>query len=352
MWIRGSAISSLLKGRLRKDEMLNFQITGSAPVAASGLLDERELPPLDVLLAAPRGFCAGVRRAIDAVETALLRYGPPVYVRRPIVHNLTVMRALEAKGAVFVEECGQIPEGAVVILSAHGVAPSVTKEAALRGLIAFDAVCPLVAKVHREVQRHHRSGRHVVLVGHAGHPEIVGTLGHLPAGAATLVTRVEDVPAIERNRTDPMAYAVQTTYSADDAAAVIEALQARFTDLAAPPSSDICYATTNRQAAVRAIAPRVDAMIVAGEPFSSNACRLAEVAAAAGCRSVQLASDAAQINWEALPPRGALGMTAAASTPEVVISGMLDSLRKRYRVTVEEMTGDPETMVFKPVKIA
>lgn len=332
--------------------MPNSRMPGSAPSAPGSPRDEPELPPLEVLLAAPRGFCAGVRRAIDAVESALQRHGPPVYVRRPIVHNLTVMRALEAKGAVFVEELEQVPRGAIVILSAHGVAPSVSREAARRGLVAFDAVCPLVAKIHREVVRYHRAGRHVILVGHAGHPEIAGTLGHLPPGAATLISRAEEVPAIERNDTDPMAYAVQTTYCADEAAGVIEALQARFTDLAAPASSDICYATTNRQAAVRAIAPRVDAMIVAGETFSSNACRLAEVAAAAGCPSVQLASGAEQIDWEALPRRGAVGMTAAASTPETVVSGLLDALRTRYRVTVEEMEAEAETMAFKKVRVA
>ena len=309
-------------------------------------------PRLRVLLAAPRGFCAGVRRAIEAVEAALERHGPPVYVRRPIVHNLTVVRALEAKGAVFVQELSEVPEGAVVILSAHGVAPGIAEEAAGRGLTTYDAVCPLVAKVHREVVRHHRAGRHVVLIGHAGHPEIDGTLGHLPGGAASLIAGAEDVAELPHDAAAPMAYAVQTTYSAGEAAAAIAALRARFSDLAEPPGSDICYATTNRQAAVRALAPRVDAMIVAGADFSSNACRLAEVAAAEGCPSVQLAADAAEIDWRRLPRGGTIGMTAAASTPESVVQGLIEALRARYLVSVEEIAGETETTAFKPVRIA
>ncbi|MFN3388286.1 MAG: 4-hydroxy-3-methylbut-2-enyl diphosphate reductase [Allosphingosinicella sp.] len=329
--------------------MLDFDAPGdtiAAPRAAQAL------PDLRVLLAAPRGFCAGVRRAIDAVTDALERHGPPVYVRRPIVHNLTVVRALEARGAVFVEELSEVPEGAVVILSAHGVAPAVAAEARARGLIAYDAVCPLVAKVHREVVRHHKAGRHVVLVGHAGHPEIAGTLGHLPDGAATLIAGAGEVAALPQAGDAPMAYAVQTTYSADEAAAAIAALEARFSDLAGPASSDICYATTNRQAAVRAIAPRVDAMIVAGESFSSNACRLAEVAAASGCPSVQRAADAAELDWSRLPRGGSVGVTAAASTPESVVQGLIAALATRYRVRVEEVAGEAETTAFKPVKLA
>jgi 4-hydroxy-3-methylbut-2-enyl diphosphate reductase len=310
-------------------------------------------PPLDVLLAAPRGFCAGVRRAIDAVEDALLAYGPPVYVRRAIVHNHVVVRDLEAKGAVFVQELSEVPEGAVAILSAHGVGRSVFAEADARGLRTIDAVCPLVAKVHREVVRHHRSGRRVVLVGHAGHPEIVGTLGQVPDGAVLLVEAEAQVAALPIGRDEPVAYAVQTTFSVDEAAGIIEALEARFTDLAAPPASDICYATSNRQTALKAIAAQVDAVIVAGDDFSSNACRLRDVARAMGCRSVQLAAGPEQIDWELLEGRRRLGISAAASTPERVVYAMLDALGERFTVTLSEAAAAvDETVSFKPLKVA
>lgn len=311
-----------------------------------------DAPPLRVLLAAPRGFCAGVRRAIDAVAGALERHGAPVYVRRAIVHNLTVVRSLEAQGAIFVEELEQVPEGAVVVLSAHGVAPSVLAEAESRNLITYDAVCPLVAKVHREVTRHHRRGRHVVLVGHQGHPEIVGTLGRIPNGAVSLVKSAEDVFGLDLPEDAPLGYAVQTTYSVDEAGDVVRALESRFHDLVGPARSDICYATTNRQAAVRAIAPRADAMIVAGEHFSSNACRLAEVARASGCSSVQLIPHSSRLDWDLLPEHGSVGLTAAASTPEIIVMGILETLRTRYRVAVEEIGSAEEKTVFKPVRIA
>ena len=309
------------------------------------------LPSLHVLLAAPRGFCAGVRRAIDAVVDALDRHGAPVYVRRPIVHNQAVVASLEAQGAVFVQELDEVPEGAVVILSAHGVAPEIIADAGRRNLIAYDAVCPLVAKVHREVSRHQRRGRHVILIGHAGHPEVVGTLGHVPAGAATLVTEAEEVMKLELEEDAPLGYAVQTTYSVEEAGEVIGALRSRFSDLVEPPSSDICYATTNRQRAVRAMAPRVSAMIVAGEHFSSNACRLAEVAEASGCPSVQLVSDASKLDWDRLPTGGSIGITAAASTPEIIVGGILDALRDRYRLLLEEVSAAEERVDFKPVRI-
>jgi 4-hydroxy-3-methylbut-2-enyl diphosphate reductase len=312
-----------------------------------------KLPPLDVLLAAPRGFCAGVRRAIDAVEDALRAYGPPVYVRRAIVHNLVVVRELEAKGAVFVEELSEVPEGAVAILSAHGVARSVFAEAEARGLRTIDAVCPLVAKVHREVVRHHRSGRRVVLVGHAGHPEIVGTLGQVPDGAVLLVEAAGDVAGLPIPTDEPVAYAVQTTFSMDEAAEVVAALEARFADLAAPPASDICYATSNRQTALKAIARQVDAVIVAGEHFSSNACRLRDVARAMGCPSVQLAAGPEQIDWSLLEGRRRLGVTAAASTPESVVQAILTALGERFSVSVAEAAAAvDETVSFKPLKVA
>ncbi len=309
------------------------------------------LPSLDILLAAPRGFCAGVRRAIQAVRDALRVHGAPVYVRRPIVHNLRVVRALEAEGAIFVEELEEVPEGAVVILSAHGVAPAVTQEAARRGLIAYDAVCPLVAKVHREVQRHHRNGRHVVLVGHEGHPEIVGTLGHAPAGAVSVIRGPAEVDALPFPADARLALAVQTTYSVDDAAEVTTALHARFWDVARPAMGDICYATTNRQAAVRAIAARADAMIVAGESFSSNACRLAELAVSAGCSEVQRIAGPEELDWSRLPRSGSLGITAAASTPESAVSEILEALRSSYRLRIEEVSSIEETTEFKRVAI-
>ncbi|HEX8482259.1 MAG TPA: 4-hydroxy-3-methylbut-2-enyl diphosphate reductase [Allosphingosinicella sp.] len=310
-----------------------------------------DLPPLDILLAAPRGFCAGVRRAIEAVRDALRVHGAPVYVRRPIVHNLRVVRALEAEGAVFVEELREVPVGAVVILSAHGVAPEIAQEAALLGLIAYDAVCPLVAKVHREVERHHRNGRHVVLVGHEDHPEIVGTLGHAPAGAVSVIRGAADVRALPFPTGRRLALAVQTTYSVEEAALVTAALDARFPDVVRPAAGDICYATTNRQAAVRAIAARADAIIVAGESFSSNACRLAEIAAAAGCSSVQRVAGPEEIDWSMLPLGGPLGITAAASTPESVVTDILDALRTNYRLRIEEVRAVEETRQFKRVAI-
>lgn len=309
------------------------------------------LPSIRLVLAAPRGFCAGVRRAIDAVVDALERHGAPVYVRRPIVHNRTVVASLEAKGAVFVQELNEIPEGGVVILSAHGVSPEIAAEAKRRKLITYDAVCPLVAKVHREVARHHLNGRHVLLIGHEGHPEIVGTLGQIPRAAASLVRDAEEVVDLELSDGTPVGYAVQTTYSVEEAAEVVATIQSRFADAVGPPSSDICYATTNRQAAVRSLAPRVEAMIVVGEAFSSNACRLAEVAKASGCASVQLVADHSEIDWERLPRRGSIGITAAASTPEIAVAGVIDALAGRYRVSMEESGDAEEATIFKPVRI-
>jgi 4-hydroxy-3-methylbut-2-enyl diphosphate reductase len=285
------------------------------------------------------------------VVDALERHGAPVYVRRPIVHNRAVVASLQAQGAIFVEELDEVPEGSVVILSAHGVPPSVAAEAKRRKLIAYDAVCPLVAKVHREVSRHHKVGRHIILIGHRGHPEIDGTLGQVPVGTVSLVRTAEDVQELEIAAATPLGYAVQTTYSVEEADEVVQALRGRFRDLSGPPGSDICYATTNRQAAVRSIAPKVDAMIVAGEHFSSNACRLAEVAEAAGCPAVQLVSDASRIDWSLLPKQGSVGISAAASTPEIIVTGILDALRDRYRIVLEEVEGAEESVEFKPVQV-
>jgi 4-hydroxy-3-methylbut-2-enyl diphosphate reductase len=322
--------------------------TTAAQSSANGLGHRGQLK---VFLAAPRGFCAGVRRAIDAVQDALERFGPPVYVRRAIVHNLTVVRALEEQGAVFIQELDEVPEGAVVILSAHGVARSVTLEAKQRGLLYFDAVCPLVAKVHREVTKHHRAGRHVVIIGHEGHPEIVGCLGQIPNGNASVVGRAEDVAELDLPSAMSLAYAVQTTYSVDEAEEVVSALTARFPNIVGPSSSDICYATTNRQAAVKQMAPKVDAVIVAGESFSSNANRLVEVARANGCSAVQLIPDVSQIDWKSLESCRSLGITAAASTPEESVAAIIAALSERFDLTVEEFGQADEGMVFKRMKI-
>lgn len=312
---------------------------------------DRLRPQLSVLLAAPRGFCAGVRRAIEAVEDALAIHGPPVYVRRPIVHNLEVVRTLEAKGAIFVEELDQVPPSSVVLFSAHGVSPDVTRDAEQRKLIAFDAVCPLVSKVHREVERHSREGRRVILIGHKGHPEIDGTLGHLAGDSAFVISSVAEVTDLPLADDQPAAYAVQTTYSVEEAESIVEALRERFTDLAGPSSSDICYATTNRQNAVRAIAGRADAMIVAGEHFSSNACRLAEVAGEL-CDHVQLIAGPGDLDWSRLPRHGVIGLTAAASTPDSTVQSILAALAGRYEIRIEEIEASRESTVFKRLDVS
>jgi 4-hydroxy-3-methylbut-2-en-1-yl diphosphate reductase len=314
------------------------------------LLPGSEKTPIEVLLAAPRGFCAGVRRAIEAVRDALRVHGAPVYVRRAIVHNLEVVRSLEAEGAVFVEEVDQVPAGAVLIFSAHGVSPDVRADAERRGLTAYDAVCPLVSKVHREVVRHELNGRRVILIGHRGHPEIEGTLGHVRPGTAFLVGSVEDVEALPLPRDLPTAYAVQTTYSVGDAADIVAALRARFSSLEEPTGSDICYATTNRQAAVRAIADQADALIVVGERFSSNASRLAEVAARA-CPSVQLVAGPDDLDWTDLRAAQILGVSAAASTPESSVEAVLDALRARFDIKVREVAVASEATVFKRLAV-
>ena len=329
---------------------LRFPESSQSPVGAPGEpVDDR--PQLRLILAAPRGFCAGVRRAIDAVRDALLKHGAPVYVRRAIVHNLEVVRSLEAEGAIFVEELDRVPAGSVVLFSAHGVSPAIAADAERRGLKAYDAVCPLVAKVHREVERHQRSGRQLILIGHKGHPEIEGTLGHVTSVEAHVVKSVEDVEDLPLRRDEPAAYAVQTTYSVEDARAIVEALRARFADLVGPASSDICYATTNRQAAVRDLAMQSDAVIVAGEHFSSNACRLAEVASL-HCSAVQLVAGPEDIDWSELPLSGSIGITAAASTPESSVQAIVSAFGARYRTSVEEAGAEPEATVFKRMAIA
>jgi 4-hydroxy-3-methylbut-2-enyl diphosphate reductase len=322
---------------------------GGSPAAPA---EGRARPGLRVLLAAPRGFCAGVQRAIDAVEAALARFGAPVYVRRPIVHNRTVMRALEAKGAVFVQELDEVPEGAVVIFSAHGISPAVAAGATERSLVAYDAVCPLVAKVHREVVRHHRAGRHVLLIGHHGHPEVEGTLGQVPAGAISVVQGLDQLGALGLARDLRVAYAVQTTYSVEEAALLIAAIEAWFDDVRGPATDDICYATSNRQSALRAIAGDSDAIIVVGASFSSNASRLAEIAREAGCLSVQLVEDGAALDWTLLAGAGTVGITSAASTPESCVEEVLALLAARYDVQLHEHRNATETMMFKQLRFA
>ena len=323
---------------------------GAAPLRASRPVGE-DRPEIRVLLAAPRGFCAGVRRAIDAVRDALAKHGAPVYVRRPIVHNLDVVRSLEAEGAIFVQELDEVPSGSVVIFSAHGVSPQIAADAQNRGHIAYDAVCPLVSKVHREVERHEAAGRQLILVGHEGHPEIEGSLGHASKGGAFVVNSVEDVERLPLETHKPTAYAVQTTYSVDEAQAIVDALRERFSDLVGPPSSDICYATTNRQAAVREIAKKADAVIVAGEHFSSNANRLAE-AAGVLCPQVQLVAGADEIDWSQLPQGGVIGVSAAASTPETTVQSIIAALAVRYRLILDEVETVRETVVFNRLKVS
>jgi 4-hydroxy-3-methylbut-2-enyl diphosphate reductase len=302
--------------------------------------------PLTILLAGPRGFCAGVDRAILIVERALEKFGAPVYVRHEIVHNRFVVDRLREKGAVFVEELDEVPDDRPVVFSAHGVPKAVPAEAARRRMIYVDATCPLVSKVHREAERHFAEGRQVVLIGHAGHPEVVGTMGQLPEGAVLLVETVEDAERLEVPDPANLAFCTQTTLSVDDTALVVEALQRRFPAIEGPRREDICYATTNRQAAVKAIATRADLVMVIGAPNSSNSMRLVEVAKAAGCPGSMLVQRAAEIDWSALDGVGVLGLTAGASAPEVLVEEVIDACRGRFDVTVEEAVTAREDVVF------
>jgi 4-hydroxy-3-methylbut-2-enyl diphosphate reductase len=302
---------------------------------------------LTILLAAPRGFCAGVDRAIQIVERALDKFGAPVYVRHEIVHNRFVVEGLEKKGAVFVKELTQVPEGAPVVFSAHGVPKSVPANARERRLNALDATCPLVSKVHVEAERHHDSGREIVLIGHAGHPEVIGTMGQLPAGAVKLIETVEDAEAFEAQDPSRLAYITQTTLSVDDTAAIVAVLKRRFPLIATPHKEDICYATTNRQEAVKAIAPRADVVLVIGAPNSSNSMRLVEVASRAGVKRAALVQRAGDIDWSMIEGARVVGLTAGASAPEVLINEVIDAFRGRYDVTVEETTTARETVTFR-----
>ncbi len=305
------------------------------------------LPPLRILLAAPRGFCAGVDRAIQIVEQALARYGAPVYVRHEIVHNRYVVEQLELRGAVFVEELDQVPDDAPVVFSAHGVPKAVPAEAVRRNLFYLDATCPLVSKVHREAERHHAAGRHILLIGHAHHPEVIGTMGQLPAGAVTLVESPEAAETLHVADAGNLAYITQTTLSADDTAAVVTALRKRFPSIQGPKRDDICYATTNRQQAVKAIAGKCEALLVLGAPNSSNSMRLVEVAKAAGCNDAFLVRRAAEIDWRRLDGVQSLGITAGASAPEILVEEVVAACRDRFAVEVEEVTVTRENVEFR-----
>ena len=305
-----------------------------------------EKPPLRLLLAAPRGFCAGVDRAIDIVDLALQRYGAPVYVRHEIVHNRYVVDSLKAKGAVFVEELDEVPDGVPVVFSAHGVPKAVPEKASARGLDWLDATCPLVSKVHRQAERQIEAGRHILFIGHEGHPEVIGTLGQVPEGTITLVETVEDVAALDFPEGAPLAFLTQTTLSVDDTAEVVAALRARFPQIVGPKAEDICYATSNRQAAVKTIAPQCQLVLVIGAPNSSNSLRLVEVAQRCGARGM-LIQRASELAPEWLDEVDVLGLTAGASAPEELIQEVIEQISAWREVTVEQVVTAEEKMVFK-----
>ncbi len=315
--------------------------------SANDTPDGGQRPALKVLLAAPRGFCAGVDRAIQIVELALAKYGPPVYVRHEIVHNRYVVESLRSKGAIFVEELHEIPQTSQpVIFSAHGVAKSVPEAAKQRNLFVLDATCPLVFKVHNEAARLHERGYSIVLIGHAGHPEVVGTMGQLPPGAVELIESEADAHAFEPGSSEKLAYVTQTTLSVDDTAAIIDILKRRFPSLQSPPKEDICYATTNRQEAVKQIASKVQHLLVVGAPNSSNSLRLVEVAERAGCPRATLVQRAADLPWTAFDGVAAIGVTAGASAPEVLVEEVIEALRERYQIALETVTTAQERIAF------
>ena len=303
-------------------------------------------PPLQVVIAAPRGFCAGVDRAIRIVELAIERYGAPVYVRHEIVHNRFVVDRLRGLGAIFVEELDEVPDGVPVVFSAHGVPKAVPAAAEDRGLDYLDATCPLVSKVHRQAERLIEAGRHIIFIGHAGHPEVIGTFGQVPEGSMTLVETIEDVARIQPSDPENLAFLTQTTLSVDDTAAVVGALQARFPSIRAPRGEDICYATSNRQAAVKQIALRCERMLVIGAPNSSNSLRLVEVAEREGVPA-RLIQRASEIDWEWLGQPTSLGLTAGASAPEVLVQEVLEALSLRFDVQAEEAEHTREALTFK-----
>jgi 4-hydroxy-3-methylbut-2-enyl diphosphate reductase len=309
-------------------------------------MDSLERPRLTILLAGPRGFCAGVERAIEIVERALEKYGRPVYVRHDIVHNKTVVEELEAKGAVFVEELSEVPEGVPVVFSAHGVPKSVPKEAASRKLFYLDATCPLVTKVHVDAERHFAAGRQIILIGHEGHPEVVGTMGQLPEGAILLVQDTKHAETVEVDDPTNLAYVTQTTLSVDDCRDIVAVLTRRFPQIEGPRKEDICYATTNRQAAVKEVAQRCDALIVLGAPNSSNSNRLREVAVAAGCPKAIMIQRAAELDFDWLKGVKTLGITAGASAPEKLVQEVIQKCRERYDLDIEQVEVTRENVRF------
>ena len=305
------------------------------------------LRPLMVRMATPRGFCAGVDRAIQIVERAIEKFGAPVYVRHEIVHNKHVVDRLKGLGAVFVKDLDECPDDRPVVFSAHGVPKSVPATARARELLFLDATCPLVSKVHVEAERHHANGRHIILIGHAGHPEVVGTLGQLPAGAISLIETVEDAEAFQRPGDLPLAYATQTTLSLDDTSEILRVLKRRFPELPDPHKEDICYATTNRQEAVKQLANGSDLVLVVGSKNSSNSVRLVEVALRAGAGNAQLIDDASQIDWSWLDGVSTVGVTAGASAPEPLVRAVVQALQARFDVTLADDPGEQETVTFK-----
>ena len=307
--------------------------------------------PLTLYLAAPRGFCAGVDRAIKIVEMAIEKWGAPVYVRHEIVHNKFVVDSLRDQGAIFVEELSECPDDRPVIFSAHGVPKSVPEAAQARDMVYVDATCPLVSKVHIEAQRHADAGLQMIMIGHEGHPETVGTMGQLPEGDVLLVETVEDVGKVAVRDPNRLAFVTQTTLSVDDTADIVAALQTRFPGIVGPHKEDICYATTNRQDAVKAMAPKCDAMLVVGAPNSSNSRRLVEVGARAGCAYSQLVQRATDIDWRSLDGITSIGITAGASAPEVLINEVIDAFRSRYDVTVEMVETAVENVEFKVPRV-
>ncbi|WP_298802839.1 4-hydroxy-3-methylbut-2-enyl diphosphate reductase [uncultured Lentibacter sp.] len=308
-------------------------------------------PPLKVILAAPRGFCAGVDRAIKIVELAIEKWGAPVYVRHEIVHNKYVVDDLRAKGAVFVEELEDCPDDRPVIFSAHGVPKAVPAEAARREMVFVDATCPLVSKVHIEAERHHAAGLQIIMIGHEGHPETVGTMGQLPEGEVLLVETEADVGGVAVRDAAKLAFVTQTTLSVDDTAGIVAALQARFPEIVGPHKEDICYATTNRQEAVKAMAGRVEAMLVVGAPNSSNSQRLVEVGSNAGCGYSQLVQRAENIDWRALEGIRSIGITAGASAPELLVQEVIDALGARYALEIEVLETAKENVEFKVPRV-
>ncbi|HAJ48093.1 MAG TPA: 4-hydroxy-3-methylbut-2-enyl diphosphate reductase [Alphaproteobacteria bacterium] len=302
---------------------------------------------LRLKLAAPRGFCAGVDRAIQIVDLALEKWGPPVYVRHEIVHNRFVVDSLAAKGAIFVDELDEVPAGAPVVFSAHGVPKSVPAEAERRTLLALDATCPLVSKVHVEAERHFEAGLEIILIGHAGHPEVIGTMGQLPDGAVSLVETVADATRFVPRDPARLAYITQTTLSVDDTAEIVGVLKARFPQIAGPHKEDICYATTNRQEAVKAIAPGTDVLLVVGAPNSSNSMRLVEVGRRAGAKAAQLVQRASDIDWALLEGAHIAGLTSGASAPEVLVEEVITALKARFDVEIEDVVVGTENVQFR-----